>query len=182
MNRRRPRIAAIAVALPLLCSLPHPCRAQEDAGGGTDGLSRHSVYLELLGQGLLYSINYDYRVTPRLSLRAGVSRWAIDPFFFLAGGLTYTSVPLLANYVTGDGPSHLELGAGIVPAHISIEDTYDFFGTEYDESRIVLLGTTTIAYRMQPPDGGWTFRVGLTPIFSTRGLVVNACLSFGMSF
>ncbi len=145
--------------------------------------ARNAIYFEVFGQGVLYSINYDYRLTPNIGLRAGFSYWSIVPFFLLSTGeLKFTDFPLTVNYLTGRGTSHFEMGVGVVPVFISLDGHDLLFGSEIRGSGRVLLGTATIGYRAQPRDGGFIFRIGLTPLFTFKHLIVSGGLSFGVAF
>ncbi|MBI1805064.1 MAG: hypothetical protein HY033_08900 [Ignavibacteriae bacterium] len=145
--------------------------------------SRSAIYVELLGQGLLYSVNYDYRITDHLSLRAGFSTWTIPSIFGLVDGeISFTGFPIMLNYLTGEGSSHLELGAGIIPANASVTGREIFFGSDVSGSETLILGTATIGYRLQPRDGGFLFRVGLVPLLGSGGLKFSTGLSLGAAF
>ena len=169
-----------SAALCILSVAVLPAAAQDGPG---PSFARSSVYLEILGPGVFYSVNYDYRFTQRFGVRAGFSTWTIEPIFSFDGDeLSFAGFPLTANYLTGDGPSHVEFGAGIVPVFISSDGTNHFFGDEYHESGTVLLGTLSMGYRMQPPDGGFMLRVVMTPLFSAEDFAWTAGLSFGYAW
>jgi hypothetical protein len=44
--------------------------------------NRNAIYVEGLGSGIAYSINYEYRITERIGLRAGFSSWSTTLIFF----------------------------------------------------------------------------------------------------
>jgi hypothetical protein len=153
------------------------------AQGESHALRRNSVYVEAFGQGMLYSINYDYRIRPEISLRAGFTNWTVPLFLLLINGQAQvTAFPLMLNYLTGGGSSHLEVGAGIMPTAISIQGSEIFLGSEIQGSTTVVVGTATLGYRLQPPEGGFVFRVGLTPLFTTKGSIMSGGLSLGYAF
>jgi len=146
-------------------------------------LTRNALYFELFGQGLLYSINYDYRLTPEIGFRAGYSSWTLKPFFLLiAGELKFTSFPLMVNYLTKGESGHLELGVGIMPSTVTLQGREILFGSAVDGKKSVLLGTATIGYRWQPFDGGTLFRIGLTPLFTRQKIMMTGGVSVGYTF
>jgi hypothetical protein len=142
----------------------------------------NAIYVEGFGQGILYSINYDRRITPNIGLRAGFTSWSFPVALFAVGELKFTGFPLMAYYLTGQGTSHLELGFGVVPAIISFQGREIFFGTEVDGETITMLGTATLGYRLQPQDGGFVFRIGVTPLFTFKEVGWTGGLSLGFAF
>lgn len=130
-----------------------------------------SVYFELGGPGLA-SINYDMRFKPGedgLGFRAGFGGFAVD-------GASLVTVPVGLNYLLGkDNRNYFELGAGATL--VSAGDDYSgdtFSGT---------FGHLTFGYRLQPANGGFTFRAAIVPIFGQGGFIpYYAGLSFGYKF
>ena len=149
--------AARTQATHAAAALPAP-PVQEEA----PEMARDAVYFELLGNGLLYSINYDHRFTDVVSVRAGM----------MVMGLVAS--PVTVNALLGGGSHRLELGAGALllaaPGELAAVDQ------EMEDLRAVT-ATATVGYRFQPTRGGFVFRAGFTPI-----LVDGAGLPwFGMS-
>ena len=138
------------------------CMAQETS---TDQLkpARNTVFLELGGNGMLYSPNYDhlliYSKWFRTSARAGVffNWWESKPFGF----------PLEINGLVGKNKHFLEIGAGVMYSY-GIEYIHwnapNVLGKEgYDPySAIHISGR--IGYRFQQSKGGFFLRVAYTPI------------------
>ena len=143
---------------------------------------RSAIYIEGFGQGILYSINYDYRFTPNIGLRTGFTSWSMPFALFAIDELKFTGFPIMVNYLSGQGTSHLELGIGVVPAIISFQGRMIFFGGEVSGETITVLGTATIGYRAQSRDGGFVFRIGLTPLFTLKGSQISGGLSLGFAF
>jgi len=128
---------------------------------------RSAIYLELLGPGLLYSINYDFRVTQNWGLRAGFSDWTVPGIFALTSGeLGFAGFPITVNCLLGHGSNHLELGAGVVPAVVTLNGNFFFVGPYINGRKSILLETATVGYRYQPTDGGFVFRICFTPILN----------------
>lgn len=145
--------------------------------------ARNSIYAEIGGNALLYSLNYDRRLQDNVTARGGfmyVSAEGQDE----NGNQVDVSVaffPLMMNLLVGTGSGRLELGAGPVLAMASGE------AETLEEGEIELsafgLGAfaTTVGYRYQPVHGGFVFRAGLTPFYSS-GFMVWGGLSFGYAF
>ena len=156
-----------------------PATAQEQAPSAP-----HALYFEFLGNGLLYSLNYDHRFRDELTGRIGA--------MYLAGEGTASDgstadisillLPVMVNRLFGDGAGRFELGLGpmFVAASGSgrnIEGVQDF-----DVSAFGIGGvTSTVGYRYQPEDGGFVFRIGLTPFWSERPQLWGG-LSLGVAF
>lgn len=122
---------------------------------------RNAIYLEVLGPGIVYSINYDYHISQHFGLRAGFSTWSLPGHSRRQDTeIDLVSFPVTANYLSGDGSSQLELGAGVVPINFS----WGLFSEVVKKTTV--LGTVTIGYRYQPADGGLVFRIGFTPLFN----------------
>ena len=137
--------------------------------------SRHALYLELGGQGGLYSVNYDFRVLKALSLRAGFTKWVFPAIVVVAD---VTAVPVMINTLIGGRRANLELGIGFLAGTASGTDI--FFGSTSSNS--FLVATATIGYRHQSVDGGFVFRVAFTPILSEGAVYPGGGISFGHSF
>jgi hypothetical protein len=138
----------------------------------------NSVYFELVGNGCLYSINYDRLFTENLSGRIGLMYLSkLDLSFLTIDDIVI--VPITLNYLIGNGSNKFEIGAGI--DYLSFSGG-SIFGLHANVSESKVFGTATIGYRYQQADGGFLFRIGFTPIFGENGLQPLAGLSFGFSF
>ncbi|MCS7228826.1 MAG: hypothetical protein NZ923_02175 [Candidatus Kryptonium sp.] len=121
--------------------LPHKSEKTSEE----DEHAKSSVYLEILGQGLYLSANYDYRFKPNLTARIGIGT-----------ALLAFSFPATINYLTfPESSHHLEIGGGFIIAR---------GGFDNDES--IILPTANIGYRFQPKKGGLFFRIAWTPLLS----------------
>ena len=133
--------------------------------------AKNAIYVELGGNGLLYSVNYDHRFNTDWSARGGIMYASIDDF-------SLTIVPLLANYLVGNNHM-LEIGAGVAYIGINVKvDGEEFFNVSGSD----IAGTGNIGYRYQNVDGGFVFRIGFTPLFSQHGFTPWAGLSLGYAF
>ena len=138
----------------------------------------HNLYAELLGPGILLSVNYDLRFSNNrngLGGRFGLGYASDD-------NSSLFTIPVQLNYLIGDKSNFFELGIGAT--YISFDDIENrsgsFFG--FDDFKTVL-GTTTIGYRYQPVKGGINFRGSWNPVFNSSGLYPAFFgLSLGYSF
>lgn len=130
-----------------------------------------SVYIELGGPGLA-SINYDMRFKPGengLGFRAGVGGFAVDE-------ASLVTIPVGLNYLLGkDNRNYFEVGAGA---------TFVTAGEDYTgETFSGTFGHLSFGYRLQPVNGGFTFRAAIVPIFGQGGFIpYYAGISFGYKF
>ena len=151
--------------------------AQDALSRQPSDFARNSIFIELLGNGLFYSLNYDHKFFNHFSARLGgmYAPWSDRDSDQSASLLL---VPLMANYLVGNGSSRLEIGAGLTfgRASANLDDL-----EEFDEGGIASF-TSTIGYRLQPTNGGFLFRIGFTPIFTSDGVLPWVGLSLGGTF
>jgi hypothetical protein len=127
-----------------------------------------SIYAELGGPGLA-SINFDTRFSKKedgLGGRIGIGGLSID-------GEGAVFVPIGLNYILGkDSRNYFEMGAGVTP--VIGTGSGDFAET---------FGHILFGYRMQPKDGGFTFRAFINPVFGNGFFVpYYGGVSFGYKF
>lgn len=137
-----------------------------------------AVFMEILGNGLVYSFNYDTRFTPKqdgLGGRAGISYLAID-------GASVATVPLVMNYLLGKNGKYFEIGLGAT--YVAAADRTNTNSRANPINRADgWLGTMSFGYRSQPVDGGFLFRAGVTPLFGSGSFwPFYPQISFGYAF
>ncbi|HEX5626251.1 MAG TPA: hypothetical protein VFX48_09560 [Saprospiraceae bacterium] len=112
-----------------------------------------AVYAELGGPGLLFSFNYDFRFKAKpkgLGARVGLGYFGSPD----DGGIV--TVPVQANWLLGKNGRYFELGVG----GTLVLGT----GEVFDEDAGHLIGTMTFGYRRQPEEGGFMWKIAITPI------------------
>ncbi len=112
-------------------------------------LASNNVFLELIGNGLFYSVNYERTIARNFSLRIGVSYVS-----FLSGNNNFGTVPLLVNAFIGEGAHRFEAGLGV---------TTIIGATTIVSYNLLPCLTGRLAYRYQPLEGGLNFAVAYTP-------------------
>lgn len=127
-----------------------------------------SVYAELGGPGVV-SLNFDSRFSKKedgLGGRIGIGGFTFRDWFD-DGQTTVIFIPLGLNYLLGkDGKNYFEMGASITPVITS----YKGSASGDDETFSSTFGNVLFGYRLQPKNGGFTFRGFLSPIISKEGL------------
>jgi hypothetical protein len=146
--------------------------------------SKNSLFIEFLGNGGLYSINYERNLKSNFFGRLGIGHWSSNSFGVKT---TVTSIPILLSYITGNKRSHFEFGGGLLAGRLT---DYSGFADNTDSASIFDL-TGFFGYRYQKSTGkGFLFRVGLTPFLSLddkanypeKGLSLSGGISYGYHF
>jgi len=152
-------------------------QAQHPASNSASGKRAQNIFVELGGQGLLLTANYDTRFGNRrngLGGRAGIGYIAAD-------GENATTIPLSVNYLLGKGNKFFEIGLGATV--VSSKVNFSFFEEKEPEQNSSVLGTMSFSYRVQPVDSGFSFRAGITPVFNSNFFIpYYGGLSLGYTF
>src|SRR6266568_5654120 len=110
----------------------------------------NAIFAEVLGNGGLYSLNYDRSLNDAISIRGGYTKWSSVEFgdqptkhykFFL----------LMLNGLLGQTPQRFEIGGGARIGSVERQDS---------PSKSAVKVTSVIGYRYQQSDQGWLFRCG----------------------
>lgn len=119
----------------------------------------NSNYIEILGNGGLYSLNFDrifvHRNVFKISGRVGAS-------VFPVGYNLEQSYVLENNYIFLESPHHVEIGPGITLQRKYNPNCRDTLNYKWES---VWFGMFRLGYRYQKDEDGFFFRFGLTPIF-----------------
>lgn len=146
----------------------------------TYGKRAQAVFMELGGNGVTYSFNYDTRFNNRqdgIGGRAGLSYFAVE-------GNGIFTLPVVVNYLLGKDGRYFEMGLGATYIGFSSSNS-----TNPDNNSVLfvdgstVIGTMTFGYRRQPEDGGFLFRVGVSPIFGSGSFIPwYPYIGFGYAF
>lgn len=139
-------------------------------------LKSNQLYLELGGNGLIYSINYERLLSENVTLRGG---FGVTPGIIFAEG-TFIHIPVTASYLIGSETSKFEAGLGAT--YFSGTDV-EVFGLPAGDQSLVFL-TGIVGYRYISP-GGFVFRIFFTPLYSKESdpdFIPTGGLSFGFMF
>jgi hypothetical protein len=168
--------ADVAVAAP---AAPAPPTA------GDEENARDAVYFEVLGNGILYSVNYE-RFLPRynLGLRGGASfiTYKVSSASG-SGNLTFATWPLVVSYYWGLPRHKLQLGLGATILYFDASS--DSTGTKIEGAGtgFGVAATAVIGYRYMPKNGGFTFGAGFTPLLrDPKGFLAWGGANAGFAF
>jgi hypothetical protein len=128
-----------------------------------EGSRAQNAFVEIGGQGLLFTANYDSRFGNRrngLGGRIGVGYIAAD-------GSNATTIPVALNYLLGNSGKHFfEIGLGATIIAAKVDGSFFFEDDNVVERNSNVIGTMSFSYRLQPVNNGFSLRAGLTPIFN----------------
>jgi hypothetical protein len=157
-----------------------------------------AIYLEGLGNGIFYSLNYDTRLKRGIrdgwGIRAGfglLSIDVVDTSLNVKGKAILNTVPVAVNYLIGQKRNALELGIGgtLLYTRLKNLDASDFINIDpgssfFDEPLKVytVCLTSIIGYRYTSLNNGFMFRAGLTPYIGFGGFNFNIGVSLGYHF
>ncbi|MES1174892.1 MAG: hypothetical protein ABUL62_11245 [Myxococcales bacterium] len=150
----------------------------------TERTANNSIYIEGLGPGILYSLNYD-RNFGDFAGRVGFSYLGVSA---RAGSseshASLITVPLTVTYLgIGSKKNMFEMGGGVTIVHASAgANSFAFSDSKTNDTATLLLGNLVFGYRLQPPDGGFMLRVGLSPIFGAGAFIPLPYLALGGTF
>ena len=151
------------------------------------------VYVELLGPGLLTSVNYERNLSNNIFVRAGYGNFSIESTAtdFMSSYTSKTTInPLIlgAHYVLRfRGNWKFDAGAGISYWMIKLEgDGADFEDLTFESKGLYPMYYGSIGLRFQKPEGGISLRFGLSPTYAVIGETTTALplphISIGYSF
>ena len=127
-----------------------------------EGGRAQNVFVEVGGQGLLFTANYDSRFSKGrngLGGRVGIG-------YISGGDANATTVPVSLNYLLGNGGKHFfEVGLGATAVTGKSNGSFFFEDDNSPQRNSNVIGTMSFSYRLQPVNSGFSFRGGLTPIF-----------------
>jgi hypothetical protein len=165
--------------------------AQEKSSNTVPGQTM--FYAELGGPGILFSANIDRRFTKsalgfggRIGLgfiTTDVLVGSVSPSgFYSYETRSIVTIPLQLNYIFGKPNSvhSMEVGAGVTFTGKRI----DIFDNNYRRNSpgASAFGTASFMYRKIPKDGGFTWRIGFTPIIGGGYIQPSAAVGIGYSF
>jgi hypothetical protein len=164
---------------------------ESDSTGGRE--AKNAIYVDLLGPGLFYSVNYDRMLIDDLSARIGFSYLSFGASAGDGTGagtasaeFSYWAVPITVSYLgIGSENNMLEVGGGPVIMNVAgsgVVETDDT-ASGAEASATLFAMTAMVGYRHQPADGGFVFRVGASPVMALgAGLLPWGYLSLGAAF
>lgn len=127
-------------------------------------VKRSTIFVELAGNGLFYSINYDRLLIAkpawRLAGRAGMMYYRSGKSDSESTYGLWVATPLELSYLRGKKNHFLELGLGLTPL---LQNAYEI-PSNHEVKFWEVVPTARIGYRYQRRVGGIFYKVGFTPI------------------
>ena len=133
----------------------------------------HSLFLEVGGPGIVYSINYDRMLFETFSLRVGATYFTFHELHDDRSGYFFS--PVVANLLIGSARHKFEAGLGVVPGWAFPSRPRDYSGFQFNE--VALAG-----YRYAPTSGGLTFRANVELLHLNSGFLPWGGISIGYGF
>ena len=142
-------------------------------------IKRQSIFLELGGQGLFYSINYDrlFHVEKKVKSSVSCGLFLLPKSKLLKVDYMF-SIPISYNFLFGKKNNKLELGIGLTPVFsrsiaTSPPSSYGLFDDPYSMPHnemftvyyLAIAVTPKIGYRFQKAEGGFFFKTTLAPFY-----------------
>ena len=135
----------------------------------TNAPGQTSFYAELGGPGILFSANIDRRFSKsHLGWGGRIGLGFVSGYFeensqgWYDNPSSVVTFPVQINYIFGkeNSPHTFETGAGvtILGKRLEVLDFYD--------KKTNFFGTASFMYRRQPVNGGFTWRIGFTPLIA----------------
>ena len=151
-------------------------------------LTRNSFFAEIGGAGIMFSANIDRRFKEsNLGFGGRVGLGFVTAYQYDSSSYGYYyedpvstfTVPVQLNYIFGkeNSPHTFEVGAGITYVGKKLE-IMDF----YDDKQSQWFGTFSFMYRRQPKDGGFTWRIGFTPLYAKGYIQAFGGAGLGYNF
>jgi hypothetical protein len=148
-----------------------------------NSLAQTSFYAELGGPGILFSANIDRRFSKSnlgLGGRIGIGfvsgDLSTDPYGYYEQSSVAT-FPVQLNYIFGKptSPHSFEVGAGFTLTGKEV------WIMDFSEPS-AFYTTASFMYRRQPVNGGFSWRIGFTPILAKGYIQPSGAVSVGYNF
>ena len=121
-------------------------------------IRRNTFFLELGGNAMFYSLNYDRILLSRDKWKLSGRVGALYLPLFQVSNRLMVGAPLEVSYLRGRGKHFLEIGVGGTVTY----DTYPLSDTHIRD--LAVMGVFRVGYRHQKPEGGLFYKVGFTPL------------------
>lgn len=146
--------------------------------------ANNTVFLELGGNALIYSLNYERVLPSDVSFRAGLGYMSVSATAGSAeANASVVTIPLTFSYLgLGGGSARFELGAGATMTRFSASASTGF-GDDLEAGAFVPIGTFIAGLRLAPAGGGFNFKLSFTPFWHPDiGFFPWGGLGFGFGF
>lgn len=138
--------------------------------------AKQNISFELGGNGLLYSLNYEYIFSNNIAVKSGISLVNFQESGSKKNQLI-TTFPITCSYLydVGKNEHFIEAGLGIMLLLSSGDLTS--FNSKTDLFPNI---TTTLGYRYKKVDSKWNYRIAFTPYYGMKSLTSNKGEAFNI--
>ena len=143
----------------------------------------NGLYVEGLGPAILYSFNYD-RVISDVALRVGFGYVSISASNTSGDSAHayFATFPFDINYIGIGSKKHIfEIGAGGTVLLVGAGANLVGVDSKSD-SQTTIYGHLNLGYRLQPPQGGFMLRTGISPLIGAGGFLPWPYIALGATF
>jgi hypothetical protein len=154
------------------------------------------AFVELLGVGGLYSLNYDMRTAKgrrdAWGFRVGIEKIVANITDTTRGvieksRISFTAVPVMLNYLFGKRKGFLEVGVGATYFKFKSNSTGKTSIETYQEETFKesfgsIIGSFNVGYRHVPYKNGFMYRVAFTPLLLNDVFVPFIGIGLGYHF
>lgn len=120
---------------------------------------QNQLYLELGGNGLIYSVNYERLLSENLTVKGGIG---VTPGLIFVEG-TFFAIPVTMSYIVGSDRSKFETGPGIT---LFTGTNAKIFGLPTGDISILFI-SGILGYRYVS-SSGFVWRIFFCPIYSNK--------------
>ncbi|HEX8792577.1 MAG TPA: hypothetical protein VF765_16630 [Polyangiaceae bacterium] len=175
----------VAPATPAPAAAPPAAAPAPAEAAPTERTANNALYVELLGPGLLYSLNYDRAIGP-IGARIGIEYWSLSASNAngSSASVTWLNVPITVSYLGIGSLKHMfEVGAGVDISYFGgSASILGASGGSASGSAVTAWGTVILGYRYQPPDGGFFLRAGIDPLIGSGFFLPWPYVGLGATF
>lgn len=143
-----------------------------------------AVDAELLGPGVIYTLNASYRWNENWAGTLGFSRWNLS-FPFSSYSTTFMAMPAYVSYYVSGKSNSFEVLGGFTYWHVDSRPGIFFDSDNSDFYRryaSIVFPTLGIGYSYRPFDGGFHIRATLYAFLGLGGVIGYPGLSLGYAF
>ncbi len=137
------------------------------------------AYVELLGSGILYSINFERRFYKSYSVRVGATSWKVNDEMF-GSAIVATIFPVALLKTFGKGPGKFELGGGVSFLKVSNYSSFTFIHNINSEQS--LIGNASAIFRFEPSPFPLIFKIGCTSLIMKDDFKLWPSVCAGFAF
>lgn len=165
-------------------------KTEEIKSAKKKSIENRYMFLEILGSGGVYSINYDFRFNKEIinkwGLRTGIEYLPLNTVNYSGDLLKYSTIlfPFMINYLAGKKNKFLELALGAVyvvkwrNGKLQAQE-YEYFICNINRRIPNVYGAFSIGYRYQTIKGKIIWGASVTPLVGNSFIIPNIGIKIG---